>query len=114
MYARQEFLNLALFEIEPVSSTNASPANWNTGCTAPATGCYGYHTSDSVLSGGSARFVPEDTYAKFSTTTLEEIAYNSGPVMNESTDVVYKTYITSGQNGGDYETNVVYIVVPAF
>jgi hypothetical protein len=113
-YARQEFLNMALDEIEPISSANASPANWNTVCTATATGCYGYHTSDSVLFGGSPRFVPEDTYAKFSTTTLEEIAYSPGPVTNESTDVIYKTYITSGQSGGDYETNVVFIVVPVF
>ncbi|MCL9972031.1 MAG: hypothetical protein NBV63_01305, partial [Candidatus Pacebacteria bacterium] len=62
--------------IAPVSGTNASPNAWGTGCSG--TGCFGYHAGDDVLSGSSARFAPNDTYAQF-TSSLAEIAYSSIP-----------------------------------
>ena len=65
-------------QLQPIGGTNHNPVSWNTGCAASSTSCYGYHTSENVLSGGSARFSADDTYAPFSSEP-DEIAYSSGP-----------------------------------
>jgi hypothetical protein len=100
--------------ISPITGTNASPLGWNDGCAITATGCFGYHTSDDTLHGGSARFSAVDTYARFSTTTLEEVAYSSQPVVGETTDIVFRLYIRQLQEAGQYETNIRYVSVPMF
>lgn len=115
VFQRQGFLHSAYgVVINPVTGTNISPTGWGTGCASTASGCYGYHAGDDSLEGGSTRFAADNTYAKFSTTTAEEIAFNSGPVTNESTDIVFKTKVTNQQEAGDYNSSVVYIVVPTF
>ncbi len=112
-YALQGFVGSGS-EIPPIQGTNRTPLGWNAGCLLAVSGCYGYHTSEAVLSGGSTRFAANDTFAKFSTTTLDEVAYSVGPVSNKSTDIVYKTEIHGDQPADSYSTNVVYIVVPTF
>ncbi len=99
--------------ISEVTGTNLSPTSWATGCIGTAAGCYGYHAGDDALSGGSTRFAPNDTYAKFIGSS-EEIAFNSGPVTSEVTDIIFKTKITNQQEAGDYSSTVVYIAVPTF
>ncbi len=113
-YATQGFVGTSDSEIPPVTGTNDSPVGWTTGCSLTSTGCYGYHTNESVLSGGSTRFAADDTYARFSTTTPDEVAYSTGPASDRSTDIVYKTEIHDQQIADAYSTNVVYIVVPTF
>lgn len=116
IFERQGFLHSAYsaVEIDAVTGTNASPTGWSTGCVSSASGCYGYHAGDDSLDSGSTRFAANNTYAQFSTTTAEEIAFNSGPVTSEATDIVFKTKITNQQEAGDYSSSVVYIVVPTF
>jgi len=114
VFQRQGLTHSLGIEIDPVTGTNPAPAGWGTGCLTPAvTGCYGYHAGDDVLSGASTRFSPNDTYARFDT-TAREIAYSGGPVTNESTDIVFKTEVTNQQEGGVYESSIVYIVTPVF
>ena len=55
----------------------------------------------------------DNTYAQF-TAAAEEIAFSSGPVTNESTDIVFKTQINNQQETGSYNSTAVYIVVPVF
>jgi hypothetical protein len=78
------------------------------------TGCWGYHSGDDTLIGGSTRFTLNDTFAQFATTTLQEIVYNSGPVTNEVTDMVYRTEIHQLQPAGSYTVQLQYIIVPIF
>lgn len=113
-YAQQNLIGSTAAEIPPITGTNQSPSSWSGGCSGSATGCYGYHTNESVLAGGSTRFAADDTYARFSTTTLDEIAYSSGAVTGKSTDVVYRIEARSLQEADSYSTSVVYIVVPTF
>ena len=115
VFERQGFLHSAYVgvEIAEVTGTNSSPTAWETGCVSSETGCYGYHPGDDVLSSGSTRFSADDTYAKL-TSTAEEIAFNSGPVASEVTDIVFKSKITNQQKAGDYTSNIVYIIVPTF
>ncbi len=112
-FQQQGFLGPYGDEIEPVAGTNASPTGWSTGCYSTSTGCYGYHAGEDVLSGGSTRFSANDTFAKF-TASPAEIAYSSGPISNDDTDMVYKVEAHQDQPAGDYSTGVVYIVVPTF
>jgi len=100
-------------EIHPVSSSNASPVGWSSSCTASQPGCFGYHTDEAVLSGGSTRFAADDTYAGF-TQYPSEVAYSATPVENHSTDVVYKVEAHDLQAAGDYTSSLTYIVVPVF
>ncbi len=97
-----------------VTGTNASPIAWNTGCDVGAVSCFGYHTGDDTLQGGSTRFSAVDTYAGFSTTTLEEVAYTSQPVQGDTTDIVFRLMIRNLQDAGQYETNIRYVSVPMF
>ena len=112
-YQQQGLIGEGVAEITPVSGTNASPTGWSAGCAATSTGCYGYHTDESVLAGGSTRFAADDTYAQFSSTP-EEVAYSAGPADNRETDMVYKVEAGAQQAAGDYSGGVVYIVVPTF
>ena len=100
--------------IPDVTGTNAAPSAWATGCASGATGCYGYHSTDGTLSLGSIRFLVDDTYAKFSSTTLEEIMYNSGPVTSDTADFIWRLEAHQMQPAGSYTTSAQYIVVPIF
>jgi hypothetical protein len=100
--------------VPDVTGTNAAPSAWSTGCIAAMTGCWGYHSGDDSLLGGSARFALNDTFAQFATTTSQEIVYNSGPVTDEITDMVYRTEIHQLQPAGSYTVQLQYIVVPIF
>jgi hypothetical protein len=99
--------------IQPFSGSNTSPASWTSGCTIATPGCFGYHTSESVLAGGSTRFAADDTYAAF-TQDPAEVAYSADPTPSHSTDIVYRIEAMSSQAVGNYTTNLTYIVVPVF
>jgi hypothetical protein len=75
---------------------------------------FGYHTTDDTLSGGDpSRFSFDDSYARFES-AFQEISYSPIPVANETVDFVYKLEVADMQEAGDYETEVVYIVVPTY
>ena len=112
-YQQQGLLGNSGQEVTPVSATNEIPASWSAACSGTAPGCYGYHTGEDVLEGGSTRFAANDTYARFSVDP-KEIAYSAGPVNNKNTDVIYKVEAHSLQAAGDYDSSIVYIVTPVF
>lgn len=113
MYIPTNLTSTVGADIDNVTGTNASPASWAVGCAISATGCFGYHTGDGSLQGGSTRFFADNTYAGFETTP-REVAFSSIPSTNETTDVVYKVEVQALQEAGIYETNIVYIAVPVF
>ncbi len=111
-YARQQLMNSYGVAISPVNSSNQSPASWATACTLGAVSCFGYHTTDATLQGGSTRFAATDTYSAL-TTDPEEIIFSSIPTP-ETEDIVFRVRVSEGQPAGDYDTNIVYIAVPVF
>lgn len=100
--------------IKPISGTNAAPLAWASGCDAGATSCFGYHSGDDTLQGGSTRFSAIDTYARMSTSTPEEVSFSSLPVANETTDVVFRMLVRQMQDAGLYESKIMYISIPIF
>jgi hypothetical protein len=100
--------------IKAITGTNAVPVAWSTGCLVTAQSCFGYHSGDDTLQGGSTRFSALDTYAGFSTSTLEEVAFSSQPAVNEANDVVFRVFIRDLQDAGQYTTRMQYISVPMF
>jgi hypothetical protein len=112
-YERQNLTAGIGASIQDITGTNLSPTAWATGCVVSSTSCYGYHAGDNTLSGGSTRFLANDTFASL-TGTLSEVAYSSVPVSSQSTDIVYRIRLGANQPAGQYEGRVVYIVVPVF
>jgi hypothetical protein len=111
VYYTQDLISNSGDLIEPVSAINSAPASWPL---LPDPSAFGYHTGDDTLSGVSpSRFSPNNTYAQLSI-SMEEVSYSHIPVTNEEVDMVYRTNITENQAAGDYETSIVYILVPAF
>jgi hypothetical protein len=108
--ADQQLLNAYGDAIPPVTGSNAAPTGWATGCLSSASGCFGYHSTDATLSGGSARFGPTDSYAALATTPAE-IMYSSVP-MTDQHDVIYKLRVTGLQPAGEYTTALSFIAVP--
>jgi len=101
--------------IQPISGTNTTPTAWNTGCAGSAPSCFGYHTTDATLEGAlGARFSAIDTYARMSTTTLDEVSYSSQPAVSEATDVVFRILARQLQDAGSYEARIRYVSVPIF
>lgn len=100
-------------KIPGVSSTNLSPLPWTNACVTSTTACYGYHPTSPVLSGSSARFAANDTYAAL-TSTAAEIGYSGFPVTSSSINVVYRIQAGPKQLTGAYQNNIVYIVTPSF
>ncbi len=98
--------------IPSVLGTNAAPQSWASGCTSGMTACFGYHTSDDVLLGGSARFAPDDTFAAM-TTTPAEIIYSAAPG-TEVHDIVYALEVGDEQPAGDYTAAITYIITPVY
>jgi hypothetical protein len=113
MYTVQSLTAATGATIQDIAGTNIVPVSWAAGCMVGAASCYGYHAGDNTLSGGSTRFLLNDTYAAL-TGTMSEVAYSSGPVISESTDVVYRIRTNASQPAGHYESKVVYVVVPVF
>jgi hypothetical protein len=111
-YATQQMLNDYGDAIADISGTNAAPQGWATACAPTSTGCFGYHTTDAILSGGSARFAPADTYAAVSATPAEIIYSSSAADVTE--DVVYRIQVTEMQPAGQYRTDIVYLAIPVF
>jgi hypothetical protein len=109
-----DLMNVYGSRINQVTSTNNSPTAWSTGCGASAPSCFGYHTSDDTLYGGSTRFSAIDTWARMSTTTLEEVGYSSQPVSGENIDIIFRLLVRQLQDAGTYEANFQYVTVPIF
>lgn len=98
-------------DIDPVSATNDAPAAWPA---SPFPSGFGYHTGDDTLSTGfSSRFAANNTYCQFQS-SMEEVAYSLLPVEAETIDFVYKLEVSNQQEAGDYQTEIVYILVPTF
>jgi hypothetical protein len=110
-YADQQLTNTYGDTITPITGSNAIPAGWSASCLVNATGCFGYHTADATLDGGSARFAPTDSYAALDTAP-REIMYSSIPTTGDTNDVIYKLKVTNLQPAGDYTTSLTYIAVP--
>lgn len=111
VFNTQGLLNAYGDPISPITSTNAVPQGWSTACDG-STGCFGYHTTDATLWGGSTRFAPTDSYAPLSTSP-EEIMYNSAS-SSESHSIIYRVSVTPDQPAGDYTADLQYIVIPVF
>jgi hypothetical protein len=112
-YGRQGLISSRGTEIDPIAGTNQNPVSWDGTCTSTVDGCFGYHAGDDVLSGGSTRFAAEDSYAAFSQ-EAREVIYSADPTANETHDMVYRVQVRRGQPAGQYESSLVYIVVPVF
>ncbi len=102
------------YEIKGIAGTNSSPSSWAGGCPPEAESCLGYHTTDGTLEGGSTRFAAQDTYARLSTTTLEEVAFSSQPSVSEITDILFRILVRATQAAGIYESTIRYVSVPRF
>ncbi len=114
MYATMPFTSNMGTDISFINASNTAPAAWNTACDSNARGCYGYHVGDDTLEGVSAaRFAPTDTYAAFESAP-REVAYSSIPVTDDTVDIVYRVLARDLQPAGLYETNIVFVTVPAF
>ncbi|MBU4217261.1 fibronectin type III domain-containing protein, partial [Candidatus Parcubacteria bacterium] len=111
VYQKQNLISTNGSDINPLVATNESPVGWSV---APNPSAFGYHTGDDTLSGlAPSRFAPDDTYAKFET-SMKEVSFSQIPVVNETVDLVYRLGIGSMQEAGDYETEMIYILVPTF
>ncbi len=100
--------------ISNYASTNANPSTWT------STG-FGYTTNDSDLAGGTPdRFTNGGPkYAGFTTTQPgDPVAdHASGivtAVVNEQFTVSYRVTASASTNAGNYQTTVLYIVVPTY
>jgi hypothetical protein len=113
VYQTQNLLSSNGGTILPVTGTNAVPGGWATVCPTSQASCFGYHTIDATLAGGSARFAPNDTYAAL-TTTPGEVAQYSAPITGDAVTVVYRVTTRTSQSSGAFSTSLVYLVVPVF
>lgn len=100
--------------ISDYNGTNSSPTTWS------GNG-FGYTTNDSSLTGGTAdRFTNGGPkYAGFTTSSPgDPVADHAGPVTspitNEQFTISYRVTVSNAQKAGDYETTVLYIVVPEY
>ena len=62
---------------------------------------------------GSVRFGDNDTYARLSSTTPEEVMYSSVPI-NDTHDIVYRLRVTEEQPAGDYQTSIKFLAIPVY
>ena len=76
-------------------------------------GCFGYHSGDNTLLGGSTRFSANDTWAEFEI-PQREVMYAGAPVASDTIDMLYKVERHSLLPAGQYETVIRYVVVPTF
>jgi hypothetical protein len=113
VFTRDDLVNSYGNPIQNVTGTNATPTGWATGCASAAAGCFGYHTGDDILANGSTRFSPNDSYARFSSTTPQQVFYSPIPI-NDTFDMIYRIRINEMQSAGDYQTDIVYLAIPIF
>ena len=113
VYQQQNLLSSNGGIILPVTGTNAVPGGWATVCPTSQASCFGYHTIDSSLAGGSARFSAPDTYAAL-TTSPGEVAQYSAPITGDNVTVVYRLTTRSSQSAGAFDTTLTYLVIPVF
>ena len=111
-FTRQQLMGASGVIVPSTLGTNAIPQSWATSCLASSTGCVGYHTTDATLRNGSTRFAAIDTYAGFATSPME-IMYSSIPA-SDTHDIVYRIRVNELQPAGIYETEIVYLAVPAY
>ena len=111
-FAKNQLSSTVGAQIPSIAATNVLPDSWSTACNASSTGCFGYHATDPTLSNGSTRFAPSDTYAGLETSPVE-IMYSSIPTI-DTHDIVYRLVINEMQAAGDYEAEIVYLVVPSY
>ncbi|MEA3398264.1 MAG: fibronectin type III domain-containing protein [Patescibacteria group bacterium] len=112
VYQRQNLVSESGAGINPISCTNEDPSSWS----LSGNSGFGYHTTDVNLSNigaGPSRFAPDNSYAKLEA-NIKEIGYSSIPVASDTFDLIYKLEITDLQAAGNYETDIVYILVPTF
>ena len=111
-YSSQPLLNSYGDEILAITASNTNPQSWAAVCTAGTESCFGYHSTDATLAGGSTRFAADDTYAALDTEPAE-LMYSSLPV-DDTHDIVYRVRVDATQPAGDYETDIVYLAVPVY
>ena len=109
----QGFLSSNGAEIPSANASNTSPATWVAACTGTMYGCFGYHTSDGSLFGGSTRFASNDTWAEFEIPS-REIMFAAGPVASDTADILFRTERHTLLPAGQYSTQIQYTVVPTF
>ena len=111
VYERNDMVSGSGDAIQPISPTNETPGAWTIG-TNPSG--FGYHTGDTTLSGGNpSRFLDSGMYARFET-DMKEVGYNPLPASDDTINMVYKLEVTALQEAGDYESNIVYVIVPSY
>lgn len=100
--------------ITDYASANSSPSTW-TG------NGFGYTTNDSSLTGGTAnRFTSGGAkYAGFTTSSPgDPVADHVGPmtsaILNEQFTISYRVTVPNTQRAAQYNTTVLYIVVPSY
>jgi hypothetical protein len=92
------------------TGTNGTPTAF-----AVAGSAFGYTSSDATLAAASGRFSADDTYAAVpNQTTQDEIAFDSGPVENQDTQIAYKIRFSATQKAGTYAGTIVYVATPTF
>lgn len=114
LFANQDLLDSYGNSIPNIISNNSNPISWSSGCAAQINGCFGYHSGDDSLNGGSTRFAPDNTYAAIATTTPEEVMFSSQPAVLESTDIIYKIQVSESQPAGLYENELTFLTIPIF
>lgn len=105
------------YTIPNFSGSNATPITWT------GTG-FGYTTSDSTLSGGTAdRFTNGGPkYAGFALSGAgdpvadhtTQVTGTTGAISNEQFTITYRITSDAAQAAGPYTTNIIYVVVPIF
>ncbi len=99
--------------IPAFGASNGSPTAWS------GTG-FGYTTSSTNLIGGSPnRFNNATYYAGYGTVSPgDPVANHAGPVLtaisNETYTISYRVTAANTTAAGNYQTNVIYIVVPTY
>ncbi|MCA9360816.1 hypothetical protein KC730_02905, partial [Candidatus Kaiserbacteria bacterium] len=106
-YADQQLTDTYGNQIEPITSSNSVPLGWSSACLVSADSCFGYHTTDATLEGGSGRFAPIDSYAPLNT-SLDEVMYSSIATV-DTQSIIYRMKVRGLQPAGQYETSITYI-----
>jgi len=111
LYEDHDLMSSSGAIIPAVSGSNASPVSWPAVVT---TGAFGYHTTDAALCSGLAgRFSANDTYAAVST-TLYEVACNTGPANGDVNSLVYKVQTGNLEAAGFYNNKIIYVTTASY
>lgn len=109
----QQLTNVYGDTVPPISSTNELPSGWASACDLQTyTGCFGYHTTDATLEGGSTRFSALDSYAPLEVTP-REVMYSPVPT-TDIHDILYRIEVGVEQPAGEYSANMQFIAIPVF